>query len=538
MIMKKILLSIVGACLMIVLVLNRDILAQALNGDVNKDGQVNVVDYQMVQSLYGTTSATADFNLNGIVDLFDVNTVIANIYLKQKATATPTAPVSDPTSTPKPPTATAKPTSGVTTAPTIAVPSPTTGATIPTTPPSPGANEIGDIQLTYKKGGIWLTEEEIKQIPMDNADWENLVAYSKETLTIEKDLICTAGGDYGCTADSKTPKRILARAIVGMRTGNTAMLDGLKAYLSNNVPAAINAASDKLNDEKWAERNLGPIAVAANIIDHRPQALLDSLYNALYVWKYCKSANCPDPETIHYKGLHYLTNLPSWGRWSVFTTAYLLEDWNTVNAVAKAEAKMLGEPLWNGQDNNAPIQYTGGGAGDDQWHKLPVVGGRVLLVMPAGATYVYGGQTRYIGGLHIGDTWRSAPSTTWPPAETGDSNYIWEGMAPNVAIVWAAHHLGYKDVFKWGDYALLRAAIFNYSTHDGKSAVTAKEYNDQWQNAALMAWAYNEIGPVLPNRLKPDPRAVATWPLPVVPKSDPGRGMGFMYATHYARLAR
>jgi hypothetical protein len=90
-------------------------------------------------------------------------------------------------------------------------------------------------------------------------------------------------------------------------------------------------------------------------------------------------------------------------------------------------------------------------------------------------------------------------------------------------------------VFSLGDYAMLRSMIFNYATFDGKPSWQATG-NDVWQVAALMTWAKPVFGNSVPDSLKPEPGASVPWPLPVSPGGDPGRGMGFMYATHYARL--
>lgn len=116
--------------------------AATINGDVNNDGKVDIVDYQLIQPLYGTTAAAGDFNKNGIVDSADINIVIATLYLKQIANTAPS--------------------------PTKVVATPTTIPTMFPTVPPVTTNGIGPINLVYKQGGIWLTPEEIAQIPMDN----------------------------------------------------------------------------------------------------------------------------------------------------------------------------------------------------------------------------------------------------------------------------------------------------------------------------------------------------------------------------------
>jgi hypothetical protein len=53
--------------------------------------------------------------------------------------------------------------------------------------------------------------------------------------------------------------------------------------------------------------------------------------------------------------------------------------------------------------------------------------------------------------------------------------------------------------------------------------------------AAIMTFA-QPLFPTLPDRLKPQPNVVVAWPPVISAGGDAGRGMGFMYATHYARI--
>jgi len=338
-------------------------------------------------------------------------------------------------------------------------------------------------------------------------------------MNIVGDITCTSGG--ACTSDATTPRAILARAIVGMRTGNSTLINEAKSEI-DRVDEAIYGAKSNV-DEKWPERNLGPIAVAANIINYRPLNLTTALRAVLYDWPF-------EGTNIKYMSTHQLPNKPSWGRWSVLTSAYIMEDWTTVNQMVQTEAKALGEPNWGGSANTVQLELTGLG-NDDNWQTLQPGGkSNPLLVMPAGINYSGHG----VGGLYLADQYRAANGPQWPPSYT---DYTFEGRAPNIAISWAAYHLGWKDALKWGNYALLRSMLFSYSTHDGKTSWPVGG-NDVWQNAALMTWV--KLDPTfnsgLPSSLKPEPDAPVTWPLPVTAGGDPGRGIGWMYATHYARL--
>lgn len=381
---------------------------------------------------------------------------------------------------------------------------------------------IGPITLNYTQGGIWLTPDEISQIPMNNASWDSLVTWSKKTMNIVADITCTAGGD--CSTDSQTTRAMFARSIVGLRTNNSTMIAQVKSEL-DKVEAAINNAINVKHskDNKWAERNLALLAVSANIVDYRPASLTRSLHKALYEYNFGESSS------VATLALKQLPNRPAWGRWSLMTYSYIAEDFAVVNECVKAHAKAVGEKNWEGIPNDHKFTLTGEGSRDN-WQTLQP-GGKTnpLACMPAGIYY----QTHGVGGLWLADQYRAANGPQWPPSFT---DYTWESMASYNAVMWAANHLGFSDVFALGDYAMLRAYVFAVSTHDGKTAWKPTG-NDTWQTSALMAWA-KPVFSTLPDNLKPEPNASTGYPYTPSPGGNPGRGMGFMYATHYARLIK
>lgn len=396
---------------------------------------------------------------------------------------------------------------------------------LPTTSPTPTPSTttgIGPISITYRQGGVWLTPVEIQNIPTNNVSWSSLVSYANLPMNLVGEITCTSGGSP-CSTDTKTPQAMYARAVVGLRTGNATMINQLKSEL-DRVEAAVNKAidTDHILDVKWPERNLAYIAVSANLIDYRPDSLKRALRRALYDQVF------DEGHTIQYHGLNQLPNKPAHGRWSLMASAYLLEDWATVNAAVKAHAKAMGEEKWGGVTNDHQFNLTSMGD-DDNWQTLQPDGkSDPLAIMPSGIYY----QDHGVGGLFLADQYRAANGPQWAPVFT---DYIFEGMSSYNALSTAADHLGYKNVFSLGDYALLRAMLFAYSNHDGKTSWSATG-NDAWQLAALMTWAKTKIGSTLPDRLKPEPSANVAWPLPVTASGTPGRSMGFMYATHYARL--
>ncbi len=457
-----------------------------------------------------------DLNYDNQISLLDIFYLINVIFHipKPSPNVTPTISV---TKTPTPtPTATKVPTP-------VATPSPIASSTpLPSVTP---AGDIGPINLTYRQGGIWITPDEIKQIPdsiLTTTAWKNLVTWANTKMDFYTDLTYTSGGagSYDC----KSGKAMYARVIVGYKTNNQTMINEVIAEL-DKVDEAINKAIDvdKNTDIKWAERNIPYIAVSANIINYKPQTLKDSLNRAIRVFKF--------PEgTVEYESMLHQSNKPSHGRWALLSVAYLNEDFATVNKVVKAEAKGLGEPNWGGVKNDHQFELSGLG-NDDNWQTLQP-GGKAnpLFIMPAGITYNGHG----VGGLYLADQYRAANGPQWPPSFT---NYTFEGMGPNIAIAWSADHLGYKDVFKWGNYAFLRSMLFQYSTHGGKAKWTAVA-NDAWEVAAIMTWVRRPNSGITgtPTNLMPEPGS-SEWPLTITDNSsDAGRSMGFMYVTHYARL--
>ena len=102
---------------------------------------------------------------------------------------------------------------------------------------------IGPITPEYKQGGLWLTPSEIQQIPTDNDAWRYIEDWAERSMDIVKDITWTAGG--AGPSDCKTNRAMYARAIVGLRTGNQAMLNELRTEL-DRVEEAIDKAIDAL----------------------------------------------------------------------------------------------------------------------------------------------------------------------------------------------------------------------------------------------------------------------------------------------------
>jgi hypothetical protein len=60
-----------------------------LEGDANMDGRVDIFDINLVSANWGTTGPTGDVNGDHIVDIFDINLISANWTSTGGATAVP-----------------------------------------------------------------------------------------------------------------------------------------------------------------------------------------------------------------------------------------------------------------------------------------------------------------------------------------------------------------------------------------------------------------------------------------------------------------
>src|SRR3972149_11406647 len=119
----------------------RSISAQSfLPGDLDKDGDVDIFDYNLLITNFGATGGNpADIDGDGDVDIFDYNLLITN-FGRTSGTSTPTN--TPPTSTP------------------TKTPTPTSGTTI-TPPPSGGQ-------------GIWISPQRLAGLPTSGRVWNNV----------------------------------------------------------------------------------------------------------------------------------------------------------------------------------------------------------------------------------------------------------------------------------------------------------------------------------------------------------------------------
>ena len=72
---------------------SRNVYAQGIQGDLDADGDVDILTYNILTSNFGATgSNVADIDGDGYVDIFDYNILVENFGKTSTPTNTPTPP--------------------------------------------------------------------------------------------------------------------------------------------------------------------------------------------------------------------------------------------------------------------------------------------------------------------------------------------------------------------------------------------------------------------------------------------------------------
>ncbi len=287
--------------------------------------------------------------------------------------------------------------------------------------------------------GIWLTHDEIMALPTSGPGWEAVYSAARAPL----------GTHDISNQDSNTDVYTLAKAIVGVRLGDQAMLSAARQGVMDAIDTEDGGRTLAL------ARNLVSYVIAADI------AGLDAAQDTVFrAWL---------RETL-------TENLS--GRTLVNTHEDRPNNWGThAGASRAAVAAYLGDTaelertatVFRGYlgDRSA---YAGFTYGDDLTWQADAA--HPVGINPVGATK----NGHSIDGV-MPDDMRRGGSFQWPPAETG---YPWEGMQGAVVQAEILYRQGY-DAWNWQDQALLRSARFLYAI--GWEA----QADDLWQTYLINA---------------------------------------------------
>jgi hypothetical protein len=384
--------------------LSSAVFAQALtpcDADIVPDGVVNLLDYSQFSQHFFTADETSDINNDGVVNLIDYS-ILSSFFMDscQPSSPTPSAsPSPSPTATP------------------VVTPTPTAS-------PSPSTS------------ALLITRDEIMAKPTSGSGWSNLVTYANRSNALP---------DFEASDDDfqsdETNVIYLAKAIVGVRTNDQAMIDkveeGLQAIVDSN-PDNYNFRALGLG------RELGAYVIAADIIDLKnANPTLDVAFRQKL--QLLRTIQVPGgPDTL----IECSNERPN--NWGTHCTASRMAVALYLNDQADFNQAVTVFRGWLG-DRSA---YAGFEYGELAWqcNQAQPVGINPKDCMISGHN---------VGGAQPEERRRSQITFGWPPVSNTD--YDWEGLqGPYMTALLVERH-GHPTVWQWSDQALNRAVAFNYN---------------------------------------------------------------------------
>lgn len=298
--------------------------------------------------------------------------------------------------------------------------------------------------------GIWMSQEEINQIPTSGAAWFSLYLHAL-SITNDPDL---------ANQNDQTDTNTMAKALVYARTGNPTYANEVLYTLQRVVE--LNPISRSLEwDSLAALRSIGSYAIAADLIDLKSYA--------------------PDFDREHFRPWLDRARFADTegGRGSV---ASLQEkrpnNWGTHGSASRIAASLYLDDrvdlykaavVFRGFLGDTGV-YDGFQFGDDlSWNNTQ---SSPTGINPKGSR---------IDGVNVDgampDEARRCGSFSSSFCKTG---YMWEGLQGVVAAAEMLHQAGYP-AFEWSDQAILRSVqwLYNSTFSDGNNY--AAEGDDVWQ---------------------------------------------------------
>ncbi|HPG25270.1 MAG TPA: alginate lyase family protein [Myxococcota bacterium] len=314
--------------------------------------------------------------------------------------------------------------------------------------------------------GLWISRAALAALPTSGPAWEALVAQARLPIP-RPDL---------SNQDDPSNVRVLARALVAVRTADEGMATSVRAALRRVRGTERRATALAVG------RELVAYVVAADLV-----GLEDEERAAFEAWLRRVAAQSFQGRSLRTTHEDRPNN---WGTHAGATRLAIAAYVDDRREIARAAYVFRG---WLGEIDG----WQGFAFGALDWQADPR---RPQAVNPRGA--VRAGHP--IGGVLPDDQRRSGPFR-WPPPK---ENYVYEALQGAVTQAVLLERLGY-DPWKWGDSALRRA--FEWLHEEARYPA---EGDDTW----------------LPHLVN---RAYGTrFPAPV--PSRPGKGMGFSDWTHGA----
>jgi hypothetical protein len=323
-----------------------------------------------------------------------------------------------------------------------APPAPPT-ATPPANPVPPTATPPANPAPPTGGRGIWMSREQLAQLPMSGDAWSRLKSAADGGL----------GSPNISDQDSAHDVNTLAAALVYARTGQA-------SYRDKAASAIMSAIGTEQGGRTLAlGRNLVSYVIAADLIDLRS-------YDAAKEQSFRSWLSAVRTATLDGKTL-------------ISTHEDRPNNWGTHAGASRVAADMY---LGDTQDLARAAQvfkgwlgdrgaYAGFAYGELDWQADPH---NPVGINPKGATL----NGRNVDGV-LPDDQRRAGGFSWPPQK---ENYVWEALQGAMVQAHLLSRAGY-DVWNWSDRALLRAVQWEYNVNNFPATG-----DDTWQ-----IWIVNRV---------------------------------------------
>lgn len=323
--------------------------------------------------------------------------------------------------------------------------------------------------------GIWISPEEIKNLPDEGVAW-------KQVLDAANSSWGTANlADNNSQHDVKT----LAGAYVAVRNNDTAMRNKVIAGLQSAMKSGLNRSLE-------LSRGFQTYVIAADVIGYRTPEF--EKWVADMVMAKIPDHSAPGDSGVYGTALYSATNWGGHARASMAAAAVYLDHAVWKQEVVDAQKEMLGLPVPNPKFN-----YD-----NTNWH---ADSSNKAGINRKGST---------ISGVNVSgvlvEDWRRGDEFKWPPTKSG---YQWEGQQGLVVTAVILHRAGLLP-FNAGDNAIVRS--FNMLYGRGEAAnndpvfVFEAEGDDNW-----LPWVVNYYGGT---------------DFPTVSPTQAGKNMGYTDWTH------
>jgi hypothetical protein len=290
---------------------------------------------------------------------------------------------------------------------------------------------------------IWISKKELMALPASGSGWKTLLAGARQSVD----------SPSLANPNDQTDTITLAKALVGVRTGNQSMIDDARAA----IMAAIGTEAG--GDSIGIARNLNSFVIAADLVGL--DATQDAKFRNWLIYA-TRTEVYKDGRTMVQMNEERPNNWGLMAGATRATVARYLKDKNDLARVAQVFKGWLGD-----RTSYAGFRY-GGPEKDLSWQIDPAA---PVGILPKGA--VRDGHN--LDGalpeeMRRGDSYNPG---VWPPVPTG---YCWEALQGAFVLAEVLYRSGYP-AYEWQDRALLRAVQFLYGLGRDWAAVG----DDAWQ---------------------------------------------------------